>query len=394
MKILVSLCVISLAIGHQQEQDEFNSWAKIKAMESCWGKENMKIYTIQMKKAVAKCSHQDAPELNLPQFRSPYKTVNVLLSSAEKHEQDNFQMIFQMMRLMNNYNEMKHNNKNNDYNSYRPYSNEYNRHDNNMVDDEWMAHMLMKIMNKNMNKDMPYSHHSTYSNMPSMPNRMDRLNSLEKMMKNYFQQKNHYEEHNNFKSNYNNQDKYNMYDIKDTLRYRRQAVRHSLPNLDLGDRFEAKLQAEKDRVTDRIGNMTCILQELNVLDRQNQIDLRAMKRDNEKYTFPSAWFNQRYEELLDSCYQMATNLPANIEDQYEVEGKYGKVNVAQIKTFMNCCAKAKGQLCMNQDLKQKIESEFGDIDQILQKTGLSQPQLFSVVRSMLESQHDEFDFVL
>jgi len=393
MKILVSLCVISLAIGHQQEQDEFNSWAKIKAMESCWGKENMKIYTIQMKKAVAKCSHQDAPELNLPQFRSPYKTVNVLLSSAEKHEQDNFQMIFQMMRLINNYNEMKHNNMNNEYNSYRPYSNDYNRHDNKMVDDEWMAHMLMKIMNKNMKKDMPYSHHSAYSNMPSMPNHMDRLNSLEKMMKNYFQQKNQYEEHNNFKSNYYNQDKHSMYDTKDTYRYKRQALRHSLSHLDLGDRFEAKLQAEKDRVTDRIGNMTCILQELNVLDRENQIDLRAMKRDNEKYTFPSAWFNKRYEELLDSCYQMATNLPANIEDQYEVEGKYGKVNVAQIKTFMNCCAKAKGQLCMNQDLKQQIESEFGDIDQILQKTGLTQHQLFSVVRSMLESQHDEFDFL-
>merc|ERR1719244_1333787 len=258
-----------------------------------------------------------------------------------------------------------------------------------------MAHMLMKIMNKNMKKDMPYNHHSTYTNMPSKPNHMDRLNSLEKMMKNYFQQKNQYEEHNNFKSNYYNQDKYNMYDVaesRDSYRYKRQSGRHSLPNLDLGDRFEAKLQAEKERTNEKIGNLTCILQELNVLDKQNNIDVQAMKREFQQYTFPSAWFKQMYEELLDSCYQMATNLPANIENQYEVQGEVGSVNVAQIKTFVKCYAKARGQLCMNQDLKQQIETEFGDLEKILQKTRLTEHQLFSVVRSMLESQHDEFDF--
>merc|ERR1719187_2825257 len=159
------------------------------------------------------------------------------------------------------------------------------------MDDKWMAHMLMNIMNKNQNrKDMSYNHHhSSYSNMPSMPNRMDRLDSLEKMMKNYFQQKNQYEEHDNYKSNYYNQDKYNMYDVAESrkmYRHKRQAVRHSLPNLDLGDRFEAKLQAEKERTNEKIGNMTCILQELYVLDKQNQIDVQAMKREFQLYTFP------------------------------------------------------------------------------------------------------------
>jgi len=398
MRVIAIICLISVALCHDSDYHQFKTWAKMKAMESCFGEANMKNYTVQMKKAVAKCSQQDAPELNLPQFRSPYKTVNVLLSAAEHHEQDNFQMIIQMMRLMNQYNDMKHNNMYNDYNSYRPYSNDYNRHDNKM-DDKWMAHMLMNIMNKNQNrKDMPYNHHhSSYSNMPSMPNRMDRLDSLEKMMKNYFQQKNQYEEHDNYKSNYYNQDKYNMYDVAESrnmYRHKRQAVRHSLPNLDLGDRFEAKLQAEKERTNEKIGNMTCILQELNVLDKENNIDVQAMKNDIQQYTLPSVWFKQRYEQLLDSCYQMATTLPANIEDQYEVEGEFGKVNVAQIKTFMKCCAKAKGQLCMNQDLKQKIETSFGPLGEILEKTGLTEQQLFPLVLSMLQGQENEFDFAM
>merc|ERR1711892_140957 len=66
----------------------------------------------------------------------------------------------------------------------------------------------------------------TYNNQHSSYNQMDRLDSLEKMMRNYFEQKKQYGEHNAFKSNSNKQDKYNMfnkmYDVaeaRDTFRY-------------------------------------------------------------------------------------------------------------------------------------------------------------------------------
>merc|ERR1740128_1364230 len=270
-----------------------------------------------------------------------------------------------------------------------------------MMDDKWMATMLMNMMKDSMKNDMYHNnHHSSYSNVPAMPNRMDRLDSMEKMMKNYFQQKRQYGEHNEFKSNFYKQDKYNMYnkmydvaEARDTYRYKREAVRHTLPNLDLGDRFEAKLQAEKDRTTEKIGNMTCILQELNVLDKQNNIDIKAIKENMTKYKLPSPWFKTRYTELLDTCYAMVTTLPGTIEKQYEVETKTGiKVDVAQIKTFMKCCAKAKAQLCMNQDLKQKIETSFAPLNEILNKTELTEHQLFPLVLTMLQGQDNEFDF--
>merc|ERR1740128_587867 len=271
-----------------------------------------------------------------------------------------------------------------------------------MMDDKWMATMLMNMMKDSMKNDMYHNnHHSSYSNVPAMPNRMDRLDSMEKMMKNYFQQKRQYGEHNEFKSNFYNQDKHNMYnkmydvaEARDTYRYKREAVRHTLPNLDLGDRFEAKLQAEKDRTTEKIGNMTCILQELNVLDKRNKLDLPAIKKDMEKYNLPSAWFKKRYEELLGSCYEMATTLPGSVVDQYKVKTETGTVNVAEIKTFMKCCSKSKAQLCMNHDLKQKIETSFGQLDDILEKTGLTEQQLFPLVLTMLQGQDDEFDFAM
>merc|ERR1719285_25740 len=54
--------------------------------------------------------------------------------------------------------------------------------------------------------------------------------------------------------------------------------------------------------------------ELNVLDASNNIDIQAMKRDTQKYTMPSEWFKTKYEPLLDTCYEMAPNLPAEIAE--------------------------------------------------------------------------------
>merc|ERR1712156_733906 len=52
----------------------------------------------------------------------------------------------------------------------------------------------------------------------------------------------------------------------------------------------------------------------------NNIDVQAMKRDIQKYTMPSEWFKNKYEHLLDTCYEMATNLPADIAENSVVTG--------------------------------------------------------------------------
>merc|ERR1712123_246544 len=100
------------------------------------------------------------------------------------------------------------------------------------------------------------------------------------------------------------------------FRFRRQAsgstkpADYTKPNqgLDKGDRLYAKLeQQKKDR-------------EANVLNKENELDVQAMKKSLQQYTMPSPWFKNRYEELIDICYETAVNIPAPIEDQYKVEG--------------------------------------------------------------------------
>merc|ERR1711874_838255 len=80
----------------------------------------------------------------------------------------------------------------------------------------------------------------------------------------------------------------------------------SNPSLDLGDRLVEKLNEQKKAMEAKVGNMTCVLKEMNYIDANNKLDIRAMKRDMEQYTMPSPWFAQRYEELIDTCYDMAT----------------------------------------------------------------------------------------
>merc|ERR1712154_663717 len=186
------------------------------------------------------------------------------------------------------------------------------------------------------------------------------------------------------------QDKYSMmknFDQKDVknfeysppqarYRFKRQASGSTKPvdytkpatGLDKGDRLFAKLQEEKREMEEHIGNMTCVLKETDVLNKDNQIDVKALKRSMQQYALPSPWFKNRFEELIDVCYETATNLPASIVEEQEVEGTFGVVNIAHVKTYMKCLKEGKQKLCMNLDTKNKIESNFGPIEKILKET--------------------------
>merc|ERR1711937_722721 len=354
MKLFLAVTLLAGVMTHP-DHGEFKKWAKNKAMESCWGEENMKIWTVRMKKAVAKCSQQDTPELLLPQFRAPYKTVNALLEGQEEEDEEEnsqMQMMFHMFKFMN----MMHQNKNrNNYNQFRPFSQQYDSADNIPMPMKWM---------------------------------------MKKMMKNA-----HYNKMGNHQSNNHNHQKHGMYDIYDMKNsdmdfsdmFHSRHSRAVASNLDLGDRLVEKLKGQQQEMEEKVGNLTCILQEVNVLDNNNEISVASMKQDLEQYNLPSVWFKENYLELLDTCYQMVTTLPAQVEEEHTIQGDFGTVNRAQVKMFMGCCSKAKAKLCMNYDIKQKIEENFGPLNDILSQSGLTENQLFPLVEDLLHGQESVLD---
>merc|ERR1712106_1116739 len=70
------------------------------------------------------------------------------------------------------------------------------------------------------------------------------------------------------------------------FRFRRQAsgstkpADYTKPNqgLDKGDRLYAKLEQQKKDMEAYVGNMTCVLRETNVLNKENELDVQAMKK--------------------------------------------------------------------------------------------------------------------
>ena len=141
-----------------------------------------------------------------------------------------------------------------------------------------------------------------------------------------------------------------------------------------------------------IGNMTCVLKEMKMINAENKIDVRGMKVKLNEYNLPSEWFKNRFEELIDNCFEMATNLRATIEEKSIVSGDFGEVNVGQIKTFLKCYKECHKKLCMNQDTKKKIEDDYEPLQEILEQTGWTKHQLFpAFVQLLSRDGMDYFD---
>merc|ERR1712228_724199 len=276
---------------------------------------------------------------------------------------------------------------------------------NNKMDKFEMMKMMKDIMQENQYSDM----YNKQQMMKMMKNFFGNDHSADEynMMENFFRNKNNKKDMEfvemmkrmNEKSYENKSYKdFNYSPPQARYRFKRQASGSTKPvdytkpatGLDKGDRLFAKLQEEKREMEEYIGNMTCVLKETDVLNKDNQIDVKALKRSMQQYALPSPWFKIRFEELIDVCYETATNLPASNVEEQEVEGTFGLVNIAHVKTYMKCLKEGKQKLCMNLDTKNKIESNFGPIEKILKETKLTEYQLFPLVQQMLQGEESEF----
>merc|ERR1711983_357098 len=160
-------------------------------------------------------------------------------------------------------------------------------------------------------------------------------------------------------------------------------------SLELNDRLKEKLENLMQEHVAEMSNMTCVLRELNVLDTRNKIDVAAMKADTQNYKMPSEWFKQQYFAILDNCQEVAENQPAELDNMYNMPGMQ---HMGTVKSFMTCCKSAKMRLCMNQDTKKKIETNFGPVEELLQSFNnqINEEQLFFMVNELLQGDDQEW----
>merc|ERR1711976_144331 len=160
-------------------------------------------------------------------------------------------------------------------------------------------------------------------------------------------------------------------------------------SLDIGDRLADKLKAQQQRMEQKIGNMTCVLREMGILNQQNELDERVQKNYMNKFAIKDKWLKDRVEDNIEECIKVAENLPSDYMQEYNYPGF---VNMAKVKTYMKCLKYEKMKTCMYKDVKEKLEQNFGSLEKILEQTQLTEDQLYPLVMNLLHGDEMEYNF--
>jgi len=364
--------------------DNYDHYNNKHHSESNWLQEQFRKY--KMQKMMKEMMHGNFEDSESVQFKPYSKECFGMQCSEMKNQMKKFEMMKMMKDMMkdNRYSDsfkqhdmmkMMKNVFGNEYsNDHYDMMEKYFKNDNDMDAFEMMK-MMMKFSGDESNIDMSQMMHS-----------------MEKMYGNDYKMNEHDMMKMMNEKNFESHESYAPPQARH--RYKRQVYKPQARNtehrLDKGDRLFAKLQEQKREHEHHVGNMTCVLKETKVLNKENKIDVQSLKQYMQQYTLPSPWFKKNFEELVDICYETAVNLPADVVEDQVIEGDFGTVNFAQVRTFMKCCKEGKRKLCMNQDTKNKIESNFGPINSILKETKLTEFQLFPLVQEMLQGEESEY----
>lgn len=334
--------------GHEKMKKQ---WTDYKAMESCFGEDMMKTSMLKMKKAVVKCTGIDMPELDLPMYQSPHRVVHALLSSAQDFEQMKMLKAFQQLSQSQQQS-----------NTQPQGGIQLILGQQAPAQDGMFKKMMMKMMMKKLFKvpegeqedQMDFT--SPFGNMGNrMMNKNNKYELMEQMMKTFMHQKH---------------------------------KRAADDVFELGDRLTEKLKQETVKMQAKLGNASCVMQELGIIDANQNLDINAMVKsveDGEWGAFPDQWLKEHHIKDCRTCATYADSIPKTVFDECAYGEKWGRIML-----FFQCEKEAKYKCCMNHDMKNKLEKSFGNLEELEQATGLSEYQLLPLTMKLLHDQMDMF----
>jgi len=360
MKSFIVLLFIGMAIagedmmGHEKMKKQ---WTDYKAMESCFGEDMMKTSMLKMKKAVVKCTGTDMPTLDLPMYKSPGRVVHALLSSAQDLQQMKMLKAFQQLSQSNQQ-------SNSQPQGIQLVLGQQPQPQENMFKKMMMKAMMQKLFfNKQYDEPAAQTYNdyikrdeikSPFGNM-GFGNENNKYEMMEQMMKTFMNHKN---------------------------------KRAADDVFELGDRLTEKLKQETVKIQAKLGNASCVLQELGIIDNNQNLDINGMVKsveDGEWGAFPDQWLKEHHIKDCRTCATYADSIPKTVFDECAYGEKWGRIML-----FFQCEKEAKYKCCMNHDMKGKLEKSFGSLEELEQATGLPEYQLLPLTMKLLHDQMDMF----
>jgi hypothetical protein len=163
--------------------------------------------------------------------------------------------------------------------------------------------------------------------------------------------------------------------------FTKRSVDDNVLELNIGERLTEKLMSKKMMIESKMSNMTCMMQECGYLNAQEKFDGKLLKKawKDSGMDIKDKWLEAKLWEGCDNCIKFAENIPQELADTC-VWGP----EMYRVKMFHKCMMKTKIQCCMKKDIKDKLEKNFGSIEELTESTGLKEDHLFMVVKELLK----------
>ena len=94
--------------------------------------------------------------------------------------------------------------------------------------------------------------------------------------------------------------------------------------------------------------------------------------------------NKNFEKI--KIFQVAQSLPVRFFAEFPMPEQWVK-----IKLFKKCKKNAMSQTCMNNDIKKKLENNFGPLGKLVETTGLPENELLPMAMKLLHGDMDMMD---
>lgn len=360
----MALMMVAPARAGDREAMKLKKWAFMKAMEGCVGEEAAKMHMVKIKTAVAQCMDVDAPELELPIFKAPYRAVGALVDAAYRPVQHEPAFFFAAAG--------------GHHRRPRPGTAAM------MQPDSGSDLMISKAMKKafwrRLIERMVADEFLEDLDVDDVDD-MDMGGSADSLMR-FFQQQ---------------QQQPLSAVARRRMRYRRQsdsdysaaaaATEQKKEMFELGDRLNAKLQAAKGKMEGEIGNMTCVLRKCGVIDAEDNLrSPRDILAEFEDYPLPGddkpdRWLRTQFENDVELCHAYAEAIPSEVVEQCPYGAKLGRV-----KAFKKCLKMKQVRTCMSFDVKRKLERNLGGttLADLVETTQMEESELLPLVMTLLQ----------
>merc|ERR1711945_46134 len=113
---------------------------------------------------------------------------------------------------------------------------------------------------------------------------------------------------------------------------------------ELGDRLTDKLKQETEEWQAKLGNASCVLKELDIIDQNENLDISGMVQSVERGEwgeFPDQWLKEQHIKDCRTCATFADSIPKTVFEECAWGEKWGRIMM-----FFQCEKDTKYKTCM------------------------------------------------